>query len=605
MAATLPPDPYKALGVAKDADAAAIKCAYRKLVLKCHPDKVTDETLKQQKQEEFHKIQQAYELIGDEEKRATHDAEVRLDQLRKEKLARTGGSPNAYGKSARYDVRTAEPAGAAFKASGSARYEERKPSSRSYDEERWYEERSRKYDAYPKQSSSSRSARPEKETPTKTSRAFVDRSRSDTKKTRDRDERRERSSKFVHMDDESSSDEKVHYEADWKKRTEQEEARRLLADARRKAEDRRSYEETRHDRQRKLSDQESEAFRYIHRSKGVESETRPSASRTTSSRDVRPEHYESRSSRRERPESVRRSSARPRDRPSPPSSGRERDRERGFPEIVEWGEDRTPPPPSFKQSSSSPADIHVPRTTPQRSFTTEVPRDPRRTDTSPPAFRRSETMPTSHGSSSRRKEPVMTRPSTLRSSETVTPYDSSSSNPDPAFSTVPTPQSQPSSAKTTKYYYNTPGGGVRLSPEDMGVANGHRTVLREPDRHHTRSPSPHLTRPPMGSNRPPEKISSRPPPPLSRSATMNVNAVREERGRSSRPPLYGEVGSEFAKRENARRQSSFSPDQINFVKKYGPEDIRWSGGRDPARDNLERDREYRPTTLGRTATSVY
>ncbi|KAF2656226.1 heat shock protein DnaJ, partial [Lophiostoma macrostomum CBS 122681] len=69
----LPPDPYAALGVPKDATVGTIKSTYRKLVLKCHPDKVTDESLKQQKQEEFHKIQQAYELIGEEENREKYD----------------------------------------------------------------------------------------------------------------------------------------------------------------------------------------------------------------------------------------------------------------------------------------------------------------------------------------------------------------------------------------------------------------------------------------------------------------------------------------------------------------------------------------------------
>ncbi|OCK84225.1 heat shock protein DnaJ, partial [Lepidopterella palustris CBS 459.81] len=73
MTSPLPPDPYAALGVPESADSATIKSTYRKLVLKCHPDKVTDESLKKQKQEEFHKIQQAYEIIGDEEKRAMHD----------------------------------------------------------------------------------------------------------------------------------------------------------------------------------------------------------------------------------------------------------------------------------------------------------------------------------------------------------------------------------------------------------------------------------------------------------------------------------------------------------------------------------------------------
>ncbi|KAG8406858.1 hypothetical protein J3459_018595 [Metarhizium acridum] len=42
----LPPDPYKILGVSKDAQTSEIRSAHRKLVLKCHPDKL--EELRQQ-----------------------------------------------------------------------------------------------------------------------------------------------------------------------------------------------------------------------------------------------------------------------------------------------------------------------------------------------------------------------------------------------------------------------------------------------------------------------------------------------------------------------------------------------------------------------------
>ena len=59
MGDPLPPDPYLALGVAKDATGAAIKAQYRKLVLKCHPDKIQDETEKQHASDKFHKIQTA------------------------------------------------------------------------------------------------------------------------------------------------------------------------------------------------------------------------------------------------------------------------------------------------------------------------------------------------------------------------------------------------------------------------------------------------------------------------------------------------------------------------------------------------------------------
>src|SRR4051812_3637360 len=81
---TLPPDPYKALGVGKESDASAIKTAYRKLVLKCHPDKVQDPALKAVKQDEFQRVQQAYEILGDDAKRREYDNDVKLKQLRED-----------------------------------------------------------------------------------------------------------------------------------------------------------------------------------------------------------------------------------------------------------------------------------------------------------------------------------------------------------------------------------------------------------------------------------------------------------------------------------------------------------------------------------------
>lgn len=611
MASTLPPDPYLALGVPKDASADAIKKAYRKLVLKCHPDKVTDATLKLQAQEDFHKIQSAWELIGDEEKRKTYEAEVRLEKARLEKKTRGGSGPEVT--TTAYGVRTAAPGGASFTATGPHRYAEERRPSRAYDDDRHYERPSAKYEtyeAYPRHASS-RTSRPEKESK-RTTPVTSDRTRSDRVKTRDREERRDRAGKFVYIDDDSSSnDDKARYEAEYRRRSEEErrkrdeeDARKAAAEARRKAEDRRSYEEVkeprRHrsnderefDRSRKLSEMENDAVRYIHRSK-VEVDPRPSPSRTSSSRDVRPDGYDSRSSRRERPELTprRSSAARPKDRVE--SSGRDSLRDRkGIPEIVEWEDDRRP---SMKQSTSSPADIQIPRMS-QRSYTTvdTSSRDSRRADTSPPTpvFRRSETMPSS---SSRRTEATVPRPSKLRSSET------SPREPETVFATVPESRTAPSSSKY--YHYPTPGGGVSLRPQDLGVANGHRTIIREPGRHRDRSPSP-LGRPPIGANRPVETSSSRtassaiPPPALGRSATFNVGPVPvEERGRSQR--LYGEVPR---RPENTRgRQTSFSPDSVAYTKTFGPEDIRWSRGREP----IEKDHEYAKPMLGRHATFAY
>lgn len=88
MGSPLPPDPYVALGVPKDATPAAIKVAYRKLALKTHLDKFPDPVLKAERQAQFFKIQQAYEIIGDADKREQHDAQVRLVELRKEAMER-------------------------------------------------------------------------------------------------------------------------------------------------------------------------------------------------------------------------------------------------------------------------------------------------------------------------------------------------------------------------------------------------------------------------------------------------------------------------------------------------------------------------------------
>jgi curved DNA-binding protein CbpA len=53
-------------------------------MLRCNPDRVVDPTLKAVKQEEFHKVQQAFELLADRDRRSRYDYEVQLSQQRKE-----------------------------------------------------------------------------------------------------------------------------------------------------------------------------------------------------------------------------------------------------------------------------------------------------------------------------------------------------------------------------------------------------------------------------------------------------------------------------------------------------------------------------------------
>lgn len=62
-------DYYEVLGVSSDADADAIKKAYRKLARKYHPDVSSD----QDAEEKFKALGEAYEVLKDPEKRAAYD----------------------------------------------------------------------------------------------------------------------------------------------------------------------------------------------------------------------------------------------------------------------------------------------------------------------------------------------------------------------------------------------------------------------------------------------------------------------------------------------------------------------------------------------------
>lgn len=63
-------DYYKILGVDRNADTKEIKAAYRKLALKHHPDKNPEDS---NAEDRFKEINEAYEVLGDPEKRAKYD----------------------------------------------------------------------------------------------------------------------------------------------------------------------------------------------------------------------------------------------------------------------------------------------------------------------------------------------------------------------------------------------------------------------------------------------------------------------------------------------------------------------------------------------------
>ena len=63
-------DLYATLGVSRDASQDEIKKAHRKLALKYHPDKNPDDDVAREK---FKRIQEAYDVLSDEEKRGAYD----------------------------------------------------------------------------------------------------------------------------------------------------------------------------------------------------------------------------------------------------------------------------------------------------------------------------------------------------------------------------------------------------------------------------------------------------------------------------------------------------------------------------------------------------
>ena len=64
---------YDRLGVPPDASPDEIKRAYKKLAVKCHPDKQTDAHNKEASETKFKEISEAYSVLGDPDKRKSYD----------------------------------------------------------------------------------------------------------------------------------------------------------------------------------------------------------------------------------------------------------------------------------------------------------------------------------------------------------------------------------------------------------------------------------------------------------------------------------------------------------------------------------------------------
>jgi len=513
MSTPLPPDPYVALGLAKDATPAQIKTTYRKLVLKWHPDKVTDESRKAEASDQFHRIQQAYEILSDEGRRSRYDAHVKMADLRKQNMS---SRPPVEVRTAAYEVPTSGPGRAAFTARGPERvYEERRPERSDSDDYFGSATRttSRKHDDYERQASKKPAVplRDDKERARVAERERRDServSRTDKRRTRDQDVKRERDRKYVY-DDDSETD--LRQEAERRRRAtedairekEMRERERVRVDRERERErdaretggrDRDDYERERpsrrgYDAQQHYSRLEDDTLAYLGRDK------RPSLSRSTSTA-TKPETYVDRSGR-PTPAFVRRHSAKP---AASPQSRRDRDRRPSVPDIVE-ADERRPQlrPATLYPSVSSPSTIKLPRDPPPRSASMKmedrnVPPLPIR------PLGRSETMP--NISPKRAKD---SKPSNLRDTDFSGGY--------------PTPAPSPDYPSPTTHKYHYPRNETSSSREDVDYRrNVDRDYERDRDRnrerriHHSPEPMREPIRSSKSSATPRYATAPQPPP---------------------------------------------------------------------------------------------
>lgn len=617
MASPIPLDPYAVLGVAKDATLPTIRTAHRKLVLKCHPDKIKDENQRSQGQDEFQKVQQAYELLSDESKRARHDQKVKLAELRKEAMERDGGSPSSPYAGMKSGSSNA------FEYRGGRVYEERVPAAtRFFDEEvRFTEEprpSSRKNNDYAKRSVNrdvddrkrSKHTDPKVDPIRSTkerAREFRDSVKAgheDRQKHRDRERRREFSEKysrtaFVESDDDSGSDGSYYRRRSSRKVYDDLPRRSKVETSSRRHEPRRSRDDDVAD------DWESKhinAREYIQRSRfSAPVEDRPPRSSRS------PTHYyEMRES--PQPDSARRSSGRPRARESgrPDSSGRERRESIDVVEPLSRTQEARKPPP-LATANSAPMAIKVPpgssKPAPQlhRSSTGHV-----RERRDPPPVRRSETAPL-YGMASRRGEHVPPRSSKLKGAEIS----------DSGYSSPGTPEMHQGNSPpkpTTKY---------TIVDEDEEYSRGHPTVLVSPDTSYRRQKSTS----PIRNERPPPTVrpslkpsrttyaytSDAPPPRQNLTRHESARAVPTSRNSpplrsSTRDRLFGEVPSE----EPAQK---FPEEHVRYSPKIRPEDVSYSlrkGSADSGASHRDRDayprshyEHPRQPGLGRSESYAY
>ncbi|MCJ1377987.1 hypothetical protein MMC17_001083 [Xylographa soralifera] len=574
MASPLPPDPYSILNVPKDATLATIRSAHRKLVLTCHPDKVYDESVKAQKADQFHQVQQAYEILSDDSRRARYDERVKLAELRAELMAQTSGRSRPI-----HEFSPRPSSTSAYETRGNVVYEERAP-RRSYEDDftssKFEDHRSsgRRFDdryevPIPRRSSGRgtedrRRAREYEEEESRVraareaTKAAERSSYADRRKVRDRGRRQDYDSKqrHVQMDSESDSDSDVTERPVGDRRNS--EPKKKHDNTKRRDQEERSRRSYKHDdsdytdpHETKVQYRVLDAADYIAKSSGnrptidLTEKRRPSITRIQS-----------------------KVSQVPPPPPPPPTvelprrdSGRTRSsvKERRPTEIVdpprrdyESGSRR----PGLPTATSEPHNIHVPpRGVPSRAATLET-----RTSEvkQPSSLRRAKTSPLASMVSHQRGDSAPSKSSKLRNAETN----------DSGYSSPGTPElhaSQSPGYTATRYVY------MEEEDEDTGVSSP-RIVNIEPEYRRDRDVSPrthHRAERPSASTR--ASSGARPPP--SRSATYvepttprPAISVRTQSGRLPSSPaerhLFGEI--------------KYSPNDVKYSPKYEASDVQYT-----------------------------
>lgn len=603
-----PQSPYKTLNVSKDATLATIRSAHRKLVLSCHPDKVQDPAEKIIKAEQFHTVQQAYEILSDEKRRQRYDEKVKLEELRAEMDEERRSAPR---RTPDYPPR---PAPARYETYvGGQTYEKPVPryNNHAYEEDmfatRFAEERpsARKFDSFAGPPPRKTSGRGPEERERKKQREIEeererDRRRRDSEKARgayDRDQRERKRdkdkkkgteakmrSKHAAVDDDDS-DSELDYHYNNRRRDSSPKAR--YEDARRGSRDdvprKNSKKEARVYDDEELITKEMNVHDYMARSREIiepEPRTdprRPTRTRTNSTAAVMTPLPPSAPV-----DSSKRSSGRGgrggRESQNL-SSIRSSKKDKRMPEIVETTPARKPSLPKASSESkgwmkgfSSPSSSSS-RRPPQRAATYQPsPGLKPAPDFKPGPMRRSETMPVDQ---MRRGDTKPLHTSNLKNMKAPSDYSSSDDSDSDSMMTdeLPIPIRPPPRQKKTSYNFHQDGDKYVLEPEEIYVPRksdelprARHSSDRPPmtSRGATARPSPTMPRSMSYATPPPDERSPRPN--SSRTESTRAPPLQKHPSARGSPRLYGE--QQYSSDEKQNYTSRASPKILDDDHRY-------------------------------------